>query len=286
MTRTALIVGDCFATCCLIDNVDTVSGFAKKIRAVASGMIAPDELPGEVIWGQGVGEHERTYISRLASGLDESVAPKFIGQIATPATRGHVHKRAPQNVLISVPERENDQRFVSDLIIDSRNELLIDHVTGQHVQGMVLVEACRQMFLAVTEEHFLGEKAPAETYFVIKSMGVEFKSFVFPVGAQVVFSLGRLTHKEGGRLAADAAISIWQNNAECVTCSVSYSVFDASQLAARELELAREAARRSMGNGSTRVAENAEPDFAPIDLPIAAISVPRDGAAQDLRVGA
>lgn len=277
--RTAIIVGDSFSKYAELDGVYTVSGFAKMILSVIGGMVSPDYLPSGVIWGQGIGEYECEYISHIALALDESIAPDFIGQLAIPATRGHAHKRGPQNVLISVPERENDTRFVSDLIIDSRNELLIDHVSGQHVQGMILLEACRQMFLAVTEEYFLKKSSILETYFVIKSMAIDFKSFVFPVGAKVTYSLGTLNQKTNGRLAVDAVISIWQNDNECATCTVSYSVFDATELSARELGLAR----KSISNALT---EDSSLHTALIESPNVAIPTARNGARKNLRVDA
>ncbi|MEH7830007.1 hypothetical protein [Gemmobacter denitrificans] len=115
VNRTALIVGDCFVGYGQVENVFTVTSFAKVLRAVAAGSKAPDELPMEIRWGQGVGEHERAYILRLIAGLAPQRAIAIAKPRAAPAaTRGHVHKRAPQNVLISVPVAETATRFVSD----------------------------------------------------------------------------------------------------------------------------------------------------------------------------
>ncbi|WP_233420966.1 AfsA-related hotdog domain-containing protein [Xenorhabdus nematophila] len=68
------------------------------------------------------------------------------------------HKRIPHNTIIGSTRKENENSFSLPLLIDERCELMSDHQTGQHIQGMILIEACRQTFIAVTEEFFYVRK--------------------------------------------------------------------------------------------------------------------------------
>ncbi|AHG65426.1 AfsA-related hotdog domain-containing protein [Advenella mimigardefordensis] len=238
MEHSAIIVGDCFSGYSQNSFVYTVSSFAKMLRGVLGGTTDTSQLPKKIHWGQGVGTHERGYIAGLLSKLKLDIAPLISENVKELAGRTYVHKWNPQNVLVSIPERESDTRFVSDLVIDARNEFLIDHATGQHVQGMVLLEACRQMFLAVTEKYFIDSDLLIETYFVINSMGIKYKAFVFPIDAHVVYILKSLKRKVGGRIEVDCSISVFQAGMECSTCEVAYTVFDAHQLSTREKEMA------------------------------------------------
>ncbi|MNP31136.1 A-factor biosynthesis hotdog domain protein [compost metagenome] len=90
-------------------------------------------------------------------------------------------KYRPENVLISIPERTDDGIYTASLLLHAQNELLLDHLTGQHVQGMVLLEACRQMLLAVTERFHLDEYEPPKRYFVLNEMNVRYTAFAFPL---------------------------------------------------------------------------------------------------------
>jgi len=70
----------------------------------------------------------------LAAGLDLS------GLYQRPArtSRLHTHKHQLQNAIISHPLRLNDTLFDVALMVDDRSELMGDHATSQHIQGMAL----------------------------------------------------------------------------------------------------------------------------------------------------
>lgn len=51
------------------------------------------------------------------------------------------------------------------------------------MQGMVAVEAARQMFLAVIERYFTARWPQQRYYIVLNSMNTTFSNFLFPVGA-------------------------------------------------------------------------------------------------------
>ena len=104
---------------------------------------------------------------------------------------------------------------------------------------MVLAEACRQMFLAVTELHSLRDHFPVERYFVINEMAIRYLAFAFPLPAQVRYrSLGpRREHAD--RQAIEADIEVVQCDRVAASMRVSFAVFDAATLTTREARLAR-----------------------------------------------
>src|SRR3546814_13219305 len=54
---------------------------------------------------------------------------------------------------------------------------------------MVLTEACRQMFLAVTEKYFLQDYRAKKRYFVIDTMTMRYNAFAFPLPAQITYKV-------------------------------------------------------------------------------------------------
>src|SRR5690625_2275198 len=50
------------------------------------------------------------------------------------------HKHNPKNTLVSMPRQVTADTFELHLMIDEDCELMNDHLSGQHVQGMVLIE--------------------------------------------------------------------------------------------------------------------------------------------------
>ncbi len=94
------------------------------------------------------------------------------------------HKHREENVLISAPRQLAEHEYEMHLLIDERCELMSDHQSGQHVQGMILVEASRQMTIAVTESFLLPEGRESKDYaFVLNQMSVSYNNFTFPIGA-------------------------------------------------------------------------------------------------------
>ncbi|WP_442799232.1 AfsA-related hotdog domain-containing protein [Pantoea vagans] len=155
----------------------------------------------------------------------------------------HCHKRLEQNVLIGRAEQteHNSNLFAMPLLIDERCELMADHQTGQHIQGMLLVEASRQAFIAVTEEFIYGQETGR--YYVINSMAINFSSFLFPLPALVHFEfLEQDVNDRRGRFKAQVRVT--QHNTLCASMDVAFTVYPSALISEKEKSLA-EAAMRS-----------------------------------------
>ena len=153
------------------------------------------------------------------------------------ATKRLAHKARSENILISTPRRVDDRRFEMDLCFSSQNEFFLDHMTGMHIQGMALIEAGRQAFLAVTEAYFLNEDSK-DYYFVIKSMDTSFQNFMFPFDATLNYDITDI-RKKGTHLGIEATITLSQGGVVCTTIKVAFTAFEADKIAAREREVAQ-----------------------------------------------
>ena len=158
------------------------------------------------------------------------------------ATRRLAHKNRAENIVISAPRRQSDTRFEMDLFFSSQNEFFLDHMTGMHIQGMVLIEAARQAFLAVTEAFFLhGDQT--DYYFVIKNMDASYQNFVFPFDATLTYDITRMAQKDN-RHSFDAVITILQAGNICTTVKVGFTAFESATIDAKERSVAAECHRK------------------------------------------
>ncbi len=145
----------------------------------------------EVIIGQGISD---TKLNRLfqninASKLNKKIRIKTLGENYKRTQKELTHKRLNKNTLISEPQALNELTYESYLMVDERCAEMSDHVTGQHIQGMVLIEAARQMTLAVTGAFFLDKEQRKNYGFISHSLNTEFKSYVFPLDVKIVYRI-------------------------------------------------------------------------------------------------
>lgn len=156
-----IVVGDRFERFLL--NRDTMA---------VSALLASGRVTRPVVVGQGLS----------AEQLREVDGP-------VPAPPHLTHKEHQKNVMIGEPIRTGDDAFAVDLVVDERVEVLEDHLTGQHIPAIVLTEAARQTWTAVTERFLLADHGGR---FVIDSLSSVFRRYVFPLPATLHY---RLVHR-------------------------------------------------------------------------------------------
>ncbi|MFK8259349.1 AfsA-related hotdog domain-containing protein [Erwinia sp. AnSW2-5] len=197
----------------------------------------------EIIIGQGVRkDFAEKVISNQAKNTTNGNKLKIFSleELANNKKNTHCHKKLEHNILIGLAEQteHNSDLFSMPLLIDERCELMADHQSGQHIQGMLLVEASRQAFIAVTEEFIY--KQETERYYVINSMAINFSSFLFPLPAMVHFEyLEKDINDRRGRFRAKVRVS--QNQTLCATMDVSFTVYPAGLISEKEKSLAEAA---------------------------------------------
>lgn len=230
--------------------------FIKKPGVLAYGALLEqlrnsrvDALRGKtLVAAQGLNEMQIDHAYCLAISLGLSQEFSCWNEWRRNARAGYAlsHKHRNENVLISEPRRIDDSHFEADLLIDARSELMLDHLTGLHVQGMVLTEACRQMFIATTEAHCMTADAPAKRYFVINEMNMRFLQFAFPLPATIHYQLQDLQRPRADRMTVVADMEVWQNGRAVAGMAVKFGVFDDAYLGPREHQLAEQALALSL----------------------------------------
>lgn len=224
---------------------DRFAGFANKPGTVVASELSRALTEGETerfgpemsfVPGQGLCEDRMRRLlaeakeSRVDAAFDaweEAMkAPKACGSLT--------HKRNPENVLIGDPRQLGDGLFEADLRIDDRNEIMSDHVTGQHLQGMLLVEACRQTFLAVTEKYFAPTGEQRSYYYVINELNTAYYSFAFPLGAKITYTINDRSTEDPERLSFDVSMDVVQTGEVVTRVETSFTAFDSASLKPKE----------------------------------------------------
>jgi hypothetical protein len=256
---TLFLVGDVFDEFAHHDGVLTVSQLA---RGIQNGTFPGGTGEARVTLGQGVCEFDVQYVRDALArhGLADRVV---IDDEALRARAGReiAHKHRQENVLISRPRPSGPGRFESDLLVDAGNEVMSDHVTGQHMQGMLAIEAGRQMFIAVAEQHYLPQEAVGGSYFVIDTFATRYRNFLFPLPATVRCQV--LSHRSPHRTRTTfhCELAVLQGGSETAEMEVRFTAFDAQVSHAKETR----AAQRSLQDTAAALAAE-EPELVEVRL--------------------
>jgi len=128
---TFVVVGDRFDA--FLVNRGTISASALLRRLRTRG--EPRNL--SIVIGQGLAADQLREVKKL---IESSPQAAVVGGIPAFIEKGLTHKRNPKNAMIGAPVRMTADRFIADLLIDERTEVLEDHLTGQHIPGIALME--------------------------------------------------------------------------------------------------------------------------------------------------
>ena len=169
-----IIIGDKFSTFAMSTDNLSYSDFLSTRQQLNNSTI---------VTGLGLSKAEQRIIE--SSSTTNNI--KFLFN-KTAAHCNVIHKHKAENCLISLPEKITEDIYQSYLILDDDNELLLDHVTGLHLQGMLLIEASRQMFIAVAMDYFSANFFSDNRYGSINKMNCTFNSFAFPIPALIRYT--------------------------------------------------------------------------------------------------
>jgi hypothetical protein len=230
--KVVIVVGDRFEG---FGATPGVHGFSRMVELLTAGEIAP---PAIVVEGQGLHDDQR---GELRARLD-ALGVRF-RSVADPdparADAGLTHKRVPANILVSVPAKIAESTYAADLLVDDRNEILSDHLTGRHVQGLMLIEAARQMWTAVTERYHLNG---GEGRFVIEEVSSRFERFLFPLAARIVYTAVEVVPK-AVETSFRGRCEFEQLGARTAVVEARFRVLRPALIAKHESMAAREAVR-------------------------------------------
>lgn len=224
-----IIVGDHFAKFGENDNVFT---FSKAVKILSANKYENDY---QIIFGQGLSKENIEELKKLSC----HDADKTLLFNRTPLlweTTHNVHKHKAENVLISETLKTGDVSYQCHLLIDDDDAEMSDHITGQHIQGMVLLEACRQMINSVSERFLI--KSGSEKSFVLHEINSEFKEYLFPVDSVMEMTVRHFRSGLRGDFTAECMITVIQNNTLCLCVTIKFSAIDKEYLSLIEQQMA------------------------------------------------
>lgn len=250
-----VVVGDKFEGFAANPGVVTATQARQLMQdsdMLPSGMVL---VPGQGLCDEDIDslmeDAERTGATRRIDVRLRKLRPQL-------ASASQSHKRLTENTIISTARRTLEENtFELDLLVDERCELMGDHQTGQHIQGMILIEAARQAFLAVTEQFFIDHKSGRRYYFVINAMNTEYLGFVFPIPATLRYTILEQKITNPSRLGFRAYVDVIQAGQVCARTEVRFTAFEAEKIVAKENERAEGALRWYAESFRTDAAESA-----------------------------
>jgi hypothetical protein len=190
----------------------------------------------QFVFGQG--------LKRTAGSFDpcELAAADRIPAAATAkiASLSVTHKRDTRHVLITEPRQTGAATYEMDFVVDSTMDRLGDHVTGQHIAGMLLVEAGRQAATAATELEYVADAAEPIA-FIWNGLRLNFCRFAFPLPATIIVRLRREQAPDGSRPKYVAAVEILQSGQAVCEMDFGFGLMPLAVLSGLEAKAAQRA---------------------------------------------
>lgn len=227
------VVGDKFRN--YIDDVDII-GFSQLLFMLKRLKARKNNAPSISIWmGQGINTSEIRLFNQLIKKYHLERQVNICGDNPLDkASNTLTHKHHQKNTLISDPQKMDDEHYVSKLLIDDDCAEMSDHLTGQHIQGMTLIEAARQQTIAVTEKYFVGKDE--NVGFSTDSLATEFYQYVFPLSCELQYTIIS-KRKFGCNAKYKVNVEFVQNNKICLKVVYQFSVYEKSYLKGKESQL-------------------------------------------------
>lgn len=243
--RDVVVVADRFARFARGDRVLTMSALLGLLGA------GPSEERGchwVVHLGQGV---DATDADLLEAACDKSEGTVRLADPDAfrqpPACPVVVHKDRPENVLLAGVHSPVPAHCRAGLRIHRDNELVLDHHTGEHVQGIVIVEAMRQICIAQFETAIRPGLAPAAYAGVWKRIDLSFEDFLFPLPATVESLIVESDLAREGNLKFRATTAVRQQGRTVATAGIEYSMIAQGRVDTLERRKAEQATRAYLG---------------------------------------
>lgn len=233
---TLVLVGDQFATFATHAGVATVSSFVADVRA---GHYDAPRAPLGLDWGQGTTHYDREYVRDALSARGLLDGFPIVAPVEPAAGRYSCHKRREANALVGGLRLIGEHRYRAALQLHPDNELMLDHQTGEHLPGLVVIEAFRQMLIAVCEQFIVSGLPPRAYGYVWHTLEMTFENFLFPVHTGLECQFEQVDMADARRVRMTAALQVDQAGTRCGLARIEFSALDARSMAVTEHRLAR-----------------------------------------------
>ncbi|WP_111977030.1 AfsA-related hotdog domain-containing protein [Algibacillus agarilyticus] len=228
------VVGERFARFIENENVISINQLEKNVFNNL-----PPKVDSVYVLGQGVSA-ERVNALLKSVEQNEDYRSKMRFPDLDKSCKNLVHKENLANSMISKPIKLTNNHYEANVYIDDQCDEMRDHITGQHIPGMAIIESCRQMFLAVTELHYLkGYKQNG--YFVINKNTAEYFKFIFPLDIKIDYTVDSVEENRPGSFKFTVSMRVKQNEQICAELCYEFSTYEADFLKGKESQSALEA---------------------------------------------
>ncbi len=209
LNKTLLIVSDKFHSFSNKNDVITISDLFNLLSSDTVLFPAPSKI--RLVAGQGLNEKQLQEIIKLSTSNKNKVNfdSTLLHYVPKRASKQLTHKHQTENILVSEPLQVNANEFSMDVLIDENCEMMRDHQTGLHIQGMLLVEAARQAYLATMEKFYITD-GPTKNYFIFNELNVEYNRFAFPLPSSISLSHTKTDFSNSKRQHTETSIKLLQ----------------------------------------------------------------------------
>ncbi|HET6711501.1 AfsA-related hotdog domain-containing protein [Amycolatopsis sp.] len=243
--RDVVVVADRFASFARGDRVLTLSAL---LTLLDSGGLRASGCHWVVHFGQGVdtadGDRLEAACGRSGGSVRLADPETFRRRPEPPAV---VHKSRPENVLLAGVHSPEPARCRAELRIHRDNELVLDHHTGEHVQGIVIIEAMRQICIAQFETAIRPGLPPGAYAGVWKRIDLSFEDFLFPLPATVESLIVESDLERETHLKFRATTAMRQHGRTVATAGIEYSMIAQGRIDTLERRRADQATRAYLG---------------------------------------
>jgi hypothetical protein len=231
------VVGNNLASSAGADDIVSIS---QLVEQVVHGRLGGREVA--VVLGQGIGKHDLDYLHHVVK-VNDAVNITIHGEfVAELVGRAATHKSRTENVLIGDLRQTSEGVFSARLCVSDTNEMVLDHGSSDHLSGMVLMEAGRQMSLAVAETYFIPA-GPQRQRFVIHSWRTDFRRFLVPLEAEMILKLGTRESGRSGSLRFSVRCEVVQAGRVSAVHEIDFSAFPVAVVQAIEEQQAADVLR-------------------------------------------
>ncbi|MEU3711218.1 AfsA-related hotdog domain-containing protein [Streptomyces catenulae] len=244
-TTPLFIVGDRYEAFADQTSAVTVSRFIDQLRAGAHRNADGDRtlLLAE---GQGVTAYDW---DRIEEELRRGDAPGRTVIERSPRGRlgnhTETHKHRESNVLIAGLTRRSETAFRSSLRLHNDQELQLDH-QASHVQGMVVLEAARQMYVAVCERYYTCHRPEHRYSHVFARLETSFRNFLFPLDATLDCEVLQADLSDPELLLFDIEVTFRQAALHVASVRMTGTALPATVMARKERRGAERAVRYAL----------------------------------------
>lgn len=235
------VVGDRFKTFACNDHVFSLSDFMSQLAKDPSVFFGTIVKPAQ---GLSFSSMRMIEDAIKVRGLEQSVRYEPLSEKLF--DRRYVHKHHDYNVLLSHPTKKTETLYTASLLIDERCADISDHMTGQHVQGMILTEAARQMFIGVTEAYIIPDDQLGNIVYIFNKMAVDFVNFVFPLPIDVHYKIINQKQGKGYSISFEVEVEFYQNDTLSALTKISFTTYEASHIHQIEQKKAKQSVVKAL----------------------------------------